>query len=162
MHAPSRCSLDVWWTGIGDSLRQHMEVGLGDCTDFMVLLTPKSRTRLWGADEIDARLMRAARGSARSGCPSRAPDQHAVALYANADDPVGRRIPTTYAPVSLRRAGVAATSISLKSVLPANRRPLLVGIYGQLVEEQRDVVEFLGKRARSSEFPAQLLGGSAR
>lgn len=56
---------DDWEIGIGDSLRQRMEEGLGDCTHFLVLLTPTSITRPWVAEEIDAGLMRAVEGSAR-------------------------------------------------------------------------------------------------
>ncbi|MEG8021515.1 toll/interleukin-1 receptor domain-containing protein [Sphingomonas aerolata] len=56
---------DDWEIGIGDSLRQRMEQGLGDCTNFLVLLTPRSITRPWVAEEIDAGLMRAVEGSAR-------------------------------------------------------------------------------------------------
>ncbi|MFV3517322.1 hypothetical protein ACNJD8_22180, partial [Mycobacterium tuberculosis] len=41
------------------------EEGLGDCTHFLVLLTPTSITRPWVAEEIDAGLMRAVEGSAR-------------------------------------------------------------------------------------------------
>ena len=56
---------DDWEIDAGDSLRQKMEEGLGDCTHFLVLLTPRSIARPWVAEEIDAGLMRAVEGSAR-------------------------------------------------------------------------------------------------
>ena len=56
---------DDWEIDVGDSLRQRMEQGLGDCTHFLVLLTPRSITRPWVAEEIDAGLMRAVEGSAK-------------------------------------------------------------------------------------------------
>lgn len=52
----------TWWAeweiGAGDSLRRKIDSGLGDCTHFIVLLTPNSITRPWVNDEIDAGFMR--------------------------------------------------------------------------------------------------------
>lgn len=56
---------DNWEIDFGDSLREKMEEGLGDCTHFVVLLTHKSISKPWVNQEIDAGLMRAVEGSAK-------------------------------------------------------------------------------------------------
>lgn len=56
---------DQWEIGYGDSLRRKMEQGLGECTHFVVLLTPVSAKKPWVNEEIDAGLMRAVEGTAR-------------------------------------------------------------------------------------------------
>jgi len=45
---------DEWSIGHGESLRQKMDEGLGDCTHFLVLLTPTSIEKPWVKAEIDA------------------------------------------------------------------------------------------------------------
>ena len=45
---------DQWEMRTGDSLRQKMDQGLGDCTHFVVLLTKASLERPWVKAEIDA------------------------------------------------------------------------------------------------------------
>ncbi|MES0038115.1 toll/interleukin-1 receptor domain-containing protein [Mesorhizobium sp. M0046] len=45
--------LEAWEIGSGDSVRQKMDQGLGDCTHFIVLLTPTSIGRPWVETEID-------------------------------------------------------------------------------------------------------------
>lgn len=54
--------IDVWWARweirSGDSLRQKIEEALGDCTHFVVLLTPNSVDKPWVNLEIDAALIR--------------------------------------------------------------------------------------------------------
>ena len=53
--------IDTWWAewciGSGDSIRQRIDEGLGDCTHFVVLLTPASVAKPWVAAEIDAGLV---------------------------------------------------------------------------------------------------------
>jgi len=53
--------IDTWWDKwcmlSGDSLRQKIDEGLGDCTHFVVLLTPISLTKPWVNQEMDAALM---------------------------------------------------------------------------------------------------------
>lgn len=53
--------IDTWWAewcmSAGDSLRQKIDAGLGDCTHFIVLLTPASLTKPWVNQEMDAGLM---------------------------------------------------------------------------------------------------------
>jgi hypothetical protein len=56
---------DKWEISVGDSLRQKMEAGLGDCTHFIVLLTPKSIEKAWVKEEIDAGLLSHVEGSAK-------------------------------------------------------------------------------------------------
>ena len=56
---------DTWEIGYGDSLRRKMEKGLGDCTHFIVLLTPTSIGKSWVNEEIDAGLMRTVEGTAK-------------------------------------------------------------------------------------------------
>lgn len=50
--------IDTWWSDwcidAGDSLRRKIDQGLGDCTHFIVLLTPQSIDKPWVNQEIDA------------------------------------------------------------------------------------------------------------
>jgi len=57
--------LDAWEIGSGDSVRQKMDEGLGDCTHFIVLLTPNSIGRPWVETEIDAGFVRAVEGHSK-------------------------------------------------------------------------------------------------
>lgn len=57
--------LDAWEIGSGDSVRQKMDEGLGDCTHFIVLLTPSSIGRRWVETEIDAGFVRAVEGHSK-------------------------------------------------------------------------------------------------
>ncbi|WP_395714853.1 toll/interleukin-1 receptor domain-containing protein [Reyranella sp.] len=50
---------DEWEIRTGDSLRRKMEEGLGTCTHFVVLLTPRSLHKPWVETEIDAGFVRA-------------------------------------------------------------------------------------------------------
>ncbi|MFH1553349.1 MAG: toll/interleukin-1 receptor domain-containing protein [Pseudomonadota bacterium] len=56
---------DEWEIGYGDSLRRRMEQGLGDCTHFVVLLTPTSIEKPWVQEEVDAGLVAAVGGTAQ-------------------------------------------------------------------------------------------------
>jgi hypothetical protein len=53
--------VDTWWAGwcigAGDSIRQRIDEGLGDCSHFIVLLTPRSIAKPWVNLEIDAGLL---------------------------------------------------------------------------------------------------------
>lgn len=53
--------IDTWWAewciSAGDSLRQKIDEGLGDCTHFIVVLSPNSIVKPWVNLEIDAGLM---------------------------------------------------------------------------------------------------------
>ena len=53
---------DEWEIDSGDSIRQKMDQGLGDCTHFLVLLTPGSIGRPWVETEIDAGFVGAVEG----------------------------------------------------------------------------------------------------
>jgi TIR domain len=54
--------IDTWWAdwciAAGDSIRQRVDEGIGNCTHFIVLLTPRSIGRPWVNLEIDAGLLR--------------------------------------------------------------------------------------------------------
>jgi hypothetical protein len=54
--------IETWWAGwsigAGDSLRQKIDEGLGNCTHFLVLLTPTSIIKPWVNQEMDAGLVR--------------------------------------------------------------------------------------------------------
>lgn len=54
--------IDTWWDqwciNAGDSLRQKIDEGLGECTHFLVLLTPESIKKPWVNQEMDAGLVR--------------------------------------------------------------------------------------------------------
>jgi hypothetical protein len=56
--------IDTWWApwciDPGDSLRRKIDEGLGDCTHFIVLLTPTSIKKEWVNLETDADLIRKA------------------------------------------------------------------------------------------------------
>ena len=58
--------IETWWAEwcirSGDSLRQKIDEGLGECTHFIVLLTPTSLTKPWVNQEMDAGLVRKIRG----------------------------------------------------------------------------------------------------
>lgn len=60
-HALQANGIDTWWAewcmSAGDSLRQKIEEGLGDCSHFVVLLTTNSISKPWVKLEIDAGLM---------------------------------------------------------------------------------------------------------
>lgn len=43
-----------WEIGPGDSIRTKIDEGLGNCTHFVVLLTPESIEKKWVNTEIDA------------------------------------------------------------------------------------------------------------
>lgn len=53
--------IDTWWAqwciSAGDSLRQKIDAGLGECTHFVVLLTPESINKPWVNQEMDAGLV---------------------------------------------------------------------------------------------------------
>ena len=54
--------IPTWWSDweirAGDSLRRKIDQGIGDCTHFVVLLTPTSIDRPWVQEEIDAAFSR--------------------------------------------------------------------------------------------------------
>jgi hypothetical protein len=54
--------IETWWAqwcmSAGDSLRQKIDEGLGECTHFIVLLTPDSINKPWVNQEMDAGLVR--------------------------------------------------------------------------------------------------------
>lgn len=54
--------IDTWWDKwcirAGDSLPQKINEGLGECTHFLVLLTPQSIGKPWVNQEMDAGLVR--------------------------------------------------------------------------------------------------------
>lgn len=60
-HTLQANGVDTWWAewciGPGDSIRQRIDEGLGNCTHFVVLLTPVSVTKPWVAAEMDAGLV---------------------------------------------------------------------------------------------------------
>lgn len=56
---------DEWEIRTGDSLRRKMEVGLANCTHFVVLLTPNSLHKPWVETEIDAGFIRSVGGESR-------------------------------------------------------------------------------------------------
>ena len=49
---------DKWCIRPGDSLRQKVDEGLGNCTHFIVLLTPTSINKPWVNQEMDAGFIR--------------------------------------------------------------------------------------------------------
>jgi hypothetical protein len=49
---------DEWEIPAGESLRQKIDEGLGNCTHFIVLLTKESIARAWVNQEMDAALVR--------------------------------------------------------------------------------------------------------
>lgn len=57
--------LDAWEIDSGDSIRQKMDQGLGNCSHFIVLLTPTSIGRPWVETEIDAGFVRAVEGRSK-------------------------------------------------------------------------------------------------
>ncbi len=61
--------IDVWFDNweirAGDSLRQKMEEGLGNCTHFVVVLTPMSMAKLWVNAEIDAAFVQRLAGTSK-------------------------------------------------------------------------------------------------
>jgi len=61
--------IDTWWAewciSAGDSLRQKIDEGLGDCTHFLVLLTPNSISKPWVNQEMDAGLKRKLDGACK-------------------------------------------------------------------------------------------------
>jgi len=61
--------IDTWWAewciGAGDSLRQKIDEGLGDCTHFIVLLTPTSLSKPLVNQEMDAGLVRKIRNQCK-------------------------------------------------------------------------------------------------
>jgi hypothetical protein len=54
--------IETWWDRWciypGDSLRQKIDEGIGECTHFLVLLTPQSIGKPWVNQEMDAGLVR--------------------------------------------------------------------------------------------------------
>lgn len=61
--------VDTWWSDweirAGDSLRQKIDQGLGNCTHFIVLLTPSAMKKPWVQQEMDVGLVRRIAGQAR-------------------------------------------------------------------------------------------------
>jgi hypothetical protein len=61
--------IETWWAEweirAGDSLRQKIDEGLTNCTDFLVLLTPESIKKPWVNQEMDAGLIRKIESQAR-------------------------------------------------------------------------------------------------
>lgn len=60
-HGLQAKGIETWWDQweikAGDSLRQKVDAGLGECTHFIALLTPDSIERPWVKLEMDAGLM---------------------------------------------------------------------------------------------------------
>ena len=56
---------DEWEIGPGDSIRQKIDEGIGDCTHFIVLLTPISIEKPWVKAEIDAGFGRNLKGECK-------------------------------------------------------------------------------------------------
>lgn len=56
---------DRWEIGAGDSIVQKINEGLGDCTHFIVLLSPNSINKPWVQTEIDAGFIRKVSGDAK-------------------------------------------------------------------------------------------------
>ena len=56
---------DEWEIGPGDSLPQKIAEGIGDCTHFIVLLTPISIEKPWVKAEMDAGLVRNIEGECK-------------------------------------------------------------------------------------------------
>lgn len=60
--ALERAGIEVWWDkwciAAGDSLRRKIDEGIGGCTHFLVLLTPRSINKPWVNQEMDAGLVR--------------------------------------------------------------------------------------------------------
>lgn len=54
--------IEVWWDkwciSAGDSLRRKIDEGIGGCTHFLALLTPRSIDKPWVNQEMDAALVR--------------------------------------------------------------------------------------------------------
>ncbi|SPH17916.1 hypothetical protein DEA8626_01444 [Defluviimonas aquaemixtae] len=61
-HKLQSSGIETWWDRwcirTGDSLRQKIDEGLGECTHFLVLLTPQSVGKPWVNQEMDAGLVR--------------------------------------------------------------------------------------------------------
>ena len=61
--------IDTWWDqwciSAGDSLPQKINDGLGECTHFLVLLTPQSIKKPWVNQEMDAGLVRRLKSQCR-------------------------------------------------------------------------------------------------
>ncbi|TGQ13582.1 toll/interleukin-1 receptor domain-containing protein [Mesorhizobium sp. M00.F.Ca.ET.217.01.1.1] len=61
--------IETWWAeweiSAGDSLRRKIDEGLGNCTHFIVLLTPNAMKKPWVQQEMDAGLVRKIAGQAR-------------------------------------------------------------------------------------------------
>lgn len=55
----------VWDLTSGDSLRQKIDDGIGNCTHFVALLTPRSKAKPWVNIELDSGLSRKAAGRAK-------------------------------------------------------------------------------------------------
>ena len=77
-HTLQANGIDTWWAewciAPGESIRQRIDEGLGNCTHFLVLLTPASVMKPWVAAEMDAGLVaKLSRGTKfialRSGLP---------------------------------------------------------------------------------------------
>jgi len=77
-HTLQANGIDTWWAewciAPGESIRQRIDEGLGNCTHFLVLLTPASVAKPWVAAEMDAGLVaKLSRGTKfialRSGLP---------------------------------------------------------------------------------------------
>ena len=56
---------DEWEIRPGDSIRQKIDLGLGECTHFIVLLTPESIRKPWVNAEIDAAFMAKVEGKCK-------------------------------------------------------------------------------------------------
>ena len=56
---------DEWEIGPGDSLRQTIEAGLGRCTHFIALLTPRSLEKGWVNTEMDSAFVRKVQGECK-------------------------------------------------------------------------------------------------
>lgn len=49
---------DQWEIRAGDSIRQKLDAGIGECTHFLVLLSPRSSKKAWVNAELDAGFTR--------------------------------------------------------------------------------------------------------
>lgn len=56
---------DGWEIRAGDSIREKLDAGLGRCTHFVVLLTPRSVQKSWVRAEMDAAFVRRVEGECR-------------------------------------------------------------------------------------------------
>lgn len=184
--ALERAGIEVWWDkwciSAGDALRQKIDEGIGGCTHFLALLSPRSIKKPWVNQEMDAGLVRKLNDQCRflpvrhqlpaselppllSGILSPAITTDAdIAQLINDIHGVSRRPPRGPAPVAIQASQAAQTGYSAAANTLARHfvEKSEDGLFGDPIIEVEDLAKEVGLSVEDTEDAIQELHGFLR